>query len=83
MPLLCVLWVAPLAAVPPFVTNTQTAPFVCTSPAEDPQARLLAFIDVETTGQVPGWHEMIDIGVVTTELDGSELQYEHKINPAV
>jgi len=83
LPLLCLLWVAPLAAVPPFVTSTETAPFVSTSPAEDPQAWLLAFIDVETTGLVPGWHEMIDIGVVMAELDGSELEALHlRIQPA-
>lgn len=34
---------------------------------------LLAFIDVETTGLVPGYHEMIDIGIVMTDLDGVEL----------
>jgi hypothetical protein len=52
LPLLCLLWVSPLVAVPPFVTSTETAPFVSTSPAEDPEAWLLAFIDVETTGLV-------------------------------
>lgn len=34
---------------------------------------LLAFIDVETTGLTPGYHEMIDIGIVMTDLDGGEL----------
>ncbi|MEJ2172478.1 MAG: hypothetical protein ACO22K_10790 [Woeseiaceae bacterium] len=34
---------------------------------------LLAFVDVETTGLVPGYHEMIDIGIVMTDLDGAEL----------
>ena len=72
LPLLCLLWVTPISALPPFVTSTETAPVASTSPAEDPDAWLLAFIDVETTGLVPGWHEMIDIGVVMTELDGSE-----------
>jgi len=71
-PLLCLLWVTPIAALPPFVTSTETAPVASTSPAEDPESWLLAFIDVETTGLVPGWHEMIDIGVVMTELDCSE-----------
>jgi hypothetical protein len=32
-------------------------------PAEAPDQWLLAFVDVETTGLVPGYHEMIDIGV--------------------
>jgi DNA polymerase III epsilon subunit-like protein len=82
-PLLCLLWVTPIAALPPFVTSTETAPVASTSPAEDPESWLLAFIDVETTGLVPGWHEMIDIGVVMTELDGSELEALHlRIQPA-
>ena len=42
-------------------------------PSEDPDAWLLAFVDVETTGLLPGYHEMIDIGIVMTDLDGSEL----------
>lgn len=31
----------------------------------------MAHIDVETTGLVPGWHEMIDIGLVMTDLQGN------------
>jgi DNA polymerase III alpha subunit (gram-positive type) len=42
-------------------------------PNEEPDAWLLAFVDVETTGLIPGHHEMIDIGIVMTDLDGSEL----------
>jgi oligoribonuclease (3'-5' exoribonuclease) len=42
-------------------------------PAEEPDEWLLAFIDVETTGLTPGYHEMIDIGIVMTDLDGNEL----------
>ena len=42
-------------------------------PNEDPDNWLLAFVDVETTGLIPGHHEMIDIGIVMTELDGREL----------
>ena len=42
-------------------------------PDKDPDAWLLAFVDVETTGLIPGHHEMIDIGIVMTDLDGSEL----------
>ena len=42
-------------------------------PNDDPEAWLLAFVDVETTGLIPGHHEMIDIGIVMTDLDGSEL----------
>jgi len=42
-------------------------------PQEAPGDWLLAFIDVETTGLIPGYHEMIDIGVVMTDLDGNTL----------
>ncbi len=41
-------------------------------PAEAPDDWLLAFVDVETTGLIPGYHEMIDIGIVMTDLDGVE-----------
>jgi DNA polymerase III epsilon subunit-like protein len=43
------------------------------SPAEQPGDWLLAFVDVETTGLVPGWHEIVDIGLVITDLDGAPL----------
>lgn len=39
-------------------------------PSEAPDDWLLAHIDVETTGLLPGYHEMIDIGIVMTNLDG-------------
>lgn len=42
------------------------------SPAEAPDDWLLAFVDVETTGLIPGYHEMIDIGIAMTDLDGVE-----------
>lgn len=42
-------------------------------PDADPDAWLLAFVDVETTGLTPGYHEMIDIGIVMTDLAGAEL----------
>ena len=42
-------------------------------PHEAPNDWLMAFVDVETTGLVPGYHEMIDIGIVMTELDGTVL----------
>ena len=38
-----------------------------------PDAWGLAFIDVETTGLDPAHHEMIDIGLIYTTLDGEEL----------
>jgi DNA polymerase III alpha subunit (gram-positive type) len=43
------------------------------SPAADPDAWRLAFLDVETTGLVPGYHEMIDLGLVVTDLDGDPV----------
>ncbi len=42
-------------------------------PADDPGQWILAFVDVETTGLIPGHHEMIDIGVVITDLEGETL----------
>ena len=35
--------------------------------------RLLAHIDVETTGLIPGYHEMIDIGLVITDVAGEKI----------
>lgn len=42
-------------------------------PDAAPDDWLLAFVDVETTGLTPGYHEMIDIGIVMTDLSGAEL----------
>lgn len=42
-------------------------------PDQDADNWLLAFVDVETTGLIPGYHEMIDIGIVMTDLDGAEI----------
>lgn len=42
-------------------------------PHQEPGDWLLAFVDIETTGLVPGYHEMIDIGIVMTDLEGAEL----------
>ncbi|RKY52380.1 MAG: hypothetical protein DRP93_08235 [Candidatus Neomarinimicrobiota bacterium] len=36
-------------------------------------ARYLAHIDVETTGLIPGYHEMIDIGLVITDVQGNKI----------
>jgi DNA polymerase III epsilon subunit-like protein len=41
------------------------------NPADAPDEWRLAFLDVETTGLVPGYHEMVDVGVVITDLDGN------------
>jgi len=38
--------------------------------ASRPEAWRLMFVDMETTGLVPGWHEPIDVGLVLTDLSG-------------
>jgi DNA polymerase III epsilon subunit-like protein len=43
------------------------------SPADAPEEWRLAFIDIETTGLVPGWHEAVDIGIVVTDVEGVAL----------
>jgi DNA polymerase III alpha subunit (gram-positive type) len=43
------------------------------SPARAPAQWVMAHLDVETTGLVPGHHEIVDIGVVYTTLDGEVL----------
>jgi DNA polymerase III alpha subunit (gram-positive type) len=58
---------------PPYVTSAETRRPDPTSPAVAPAEWLLAFIDVETTGLVPGWHEMIDIGIAMTDINGRLL----------
>lgn len=60
-------------SAPDFVEAVEAAPYASTTPALDPEGWLLAFVDVETTGLVPGWHEMIDLGVVMTDLDGQAV----------
>jgi DNA polymerase III alpha subunit (gram-positive type) len=63
------------APVPPplYVHSAEAPRSDPPSPAAAPTEWLLAFIDVETTGLVPGWHEMIDIGIAITEGDGRLL----------
>ncbi len=58
------------SAVPPFVSAVDQATVVRTAPTENPADWLLAIVEVETTGLVPGFHEMIDLGLVMTDLDG-------------
>lgn len=41
-------------------------------PYGEPENWLLAFVDVETTGLKPGYHEMIDIGIIIATLDGEQ-----------
>jgi DNA polymerase III alpha subunit (gram-positive type) len=58
---------------PPFLAQMEARPAPEGSPAETPAEWVLAFVDVETTGLLPGYHEMIDIGVVMTDLEGREI----------
>lgn len=60
-------------SAPEFVEAVEAAPYASTTPAVDPEGWLLAFVDVETTGLVPGWHEMIDLGIVMTDLEGQPV----------
>lgn len=43
------------------------------SPVDNPDKWGLAIVDVETTGLDPAYHEMIDLGVIYTDLDGTEI----------
>ena len=56
-----------------FVERMETIELPTFSPLEAPDDWLLAHIDVETTGLLPGYHEMIDIGLVITDLEGKIL----------
>jgi oligoribonuclease (3'-5' exoribonuclease) len=64
---------SPRVAEPEFVSAADLPRPVEGSPATRPGEWRLAFVDVETTGLVPGWHEMIDIGMVITDLEGVPL----------
>ena len=59
------------AQVPDFVAAAERSAAARGTPVTTPNNWLLAFIDVETTGLVPGYHEMIDLGLVLTDLDGN------------
>lgn len=61
------------SSVPPFVRAAEETPSRPVAPTQGSADWLLAFIDVETTGLVPGYHEMIDIGLVMTDLDGGVI----------
>ncbi len=63
----------PASDAPRFVDATESAPVAPRPPGDDSDQWLLAFLDVETTGLVPGWHEMVDLGLVVTDLDGTPL----------
>ena len=57
--------------VPAYVRAVDAAIPTASVPANEPDQWLMAHIDVETTGLVPGYHEMIDVGFVITTLDGT------------
>ena len=43
----------------------------------------LCFIDIETTGAIFGWHEIIEIGAIKTSPDAAKIldKYERRIKP--
>jgi DNA polymerase III alpha subunit (gram-positive type) len=66
---LVVLFYVPVALpLAPLPARAQTG-----SPAAAPADWLLAFVDVETTGLIPGYHAMIDLGLVMTDLEGTVI----------
>ena len=58
------------SGAPPYVRVADEAAPVTSSPATAPSDWLLAIVDVETTGLFAGYHEMIDMGLVMTDLEG-------------
>ncbi|MFA6167177.1 MAG: 3'-5' exonuclease [Gemmatimonadaceae bacterium] len=60
-------------ATPAYVTAVDAAIPTASIPATEPDKWLLAHLDVETTGLVAGYHEIIDAGFVITDLDGNVL----------
>lgn len=65
--------IARLAALGAFLTTSTSLAAELSAPIDNPNEWLLAFVDVETTGLVPGYHEIIDIGVILTDLEGEEI----------
>ncbi|MEO0894840.1 MAG: exonuclease domain-containing protein [Bacteroidota bacterium] len=56
-------------AIPPLPQLSSSAKDQGT-PASNPENWIMAHVDVETTGLVPGYHQMIDLGLVMTDLKG-------------
>ena len=75
--------VGPIESAPPaYVAAVDTAVPTTSVPAAEPDKWLLAHLDVETTGLVAGYHEMIDAGFVITDLDGNVVDSLHiRIQP--
>jgi len=61
---------AACASAPNYVRAVDAAVPTSSVPSAEPDKWLLAHLDVETTGLVPGYHEMIDAGFVITDLEG-------------
>lgn len=59
------------SSTPGFVKAVDAAPVTSSLPTTEPDQWLMAHLDVETTGLVPGYHEMIDAGFVYTDLEGN------------
>ncbi len=57
----------------PSYLDKMESPGPLVNPQDAPEDWLLAFIDVETTGLLPGYHEIIDIGIVMTDLEGNQV----------
>lgn len=69
-------------ATPAHVTAVDAAVPTTSVPAREPDRWLLAHLDVETTGLVAGYHEMIDAGWVITDLEGRVVDTLHiRIQP--
>lgn len=67
---------------PTYVAAVDAAVPTASVPADEPDQWLLAHLDVETTGLVAGYHEMIDAGFVITDLDGNVVDSLHiRIRP--
>lgn len=67
---------------PAYVAAVDAAVPTASVPADEPDQWLLAHLDVETTGLVAGYHEMIDAGFVITDLDGNVVDSLHiRIRP--
>jgi len=68
--LLMILFISCQEKPPVDLDRLENIPNPAALPSEAPKDWLLAHIDVETTGLVPGYHEMIDIGIAMTDLEG-------------